>query len=314
MRNTKGITLVALVITIIILLILAGVSISVIKNNNIIYKAEETRKVYKVSEIKEKINIELNNEIIDNYNKITQNKLTEILSKYGEIQYDEENGDILGINIENGGFIPIGEIFSGKIIASKLETLQEMIDKIKENENSNFDSINLQNVEKYDPILKKNIDNILKMNENKIILYRKDNETKIYEVNKDFVVSESNYKMTDIIKEEKFEYTGSYQKYECNASGTYNIKLWGASGGDAGIYTGGNGAYTTGNINLNVGDILYVYIGEKGKDSVSTTSQGRTFNGGGNWSSNITTDRQGGRFHRHKIIKWKLGFGRRIEK
>ena len=43
MKKAKGITLVALVITIIILLILAGISISVLTNTEIIQKAKEAK-------------------------------------------------------------------------------------------------------------------------------------------------------------------------------------------------------------------------------------------------------------------------------
>ncbi len=45
MKNNKGITLVALVVTIVVLLILAGVSINlVLGNNGIIVKAREAQK------------------------------------------------------------------------------------------------------------------------------------------------------------------------------------------------------------------------------------------------------------------------------
>ena len=43
LKNTKGITLVALVITIIILLILAGISISALTNTGIFQKAKEAK-------------------------------------------------------------------------------------------------------------------------------------------------------------------------------------------------------------------------------------------------------------------------------
>ena len=59
MKNTKGITLVALVITIIILLILAGISIQVITNTGLFEKAKEARKQNEISNIKEQIKLEL---------------------------------------------------------------------------------------------------------------------------------------------------------------------------------------------------------------------------------------------------------------
>jgi len=44
-------------------------------------------------------------------------------------------------------------------------------------------------------------------------------------------------------------------------SGWYRIELWGAQGGN----NGGLGAYTSGIIKLNEGDILYFYVGKKDK-------------------------------------------------
>ena len=60
MRNQKGITLVALIITIIILLILAIVSINLVMNGGIIGKAEKGTDSYLEAEIKEKVNLAYN--------------------------------------------------------------------------------------------------------------------------------------------------------------------------------------------------------------------------------------------------------------
>ena len=51
-KSIKGITLVALVITIIILLILAGISIQIITNTGLFEKAKEARKQNEISNIK----------------------------------------------------------------------------------------------------------------------------------------------------------------------------------------------------------------------------------------------------------------------
>ena len=61
MRNQKGITLIALVITIIVLLILAGVSIAMLTGNNgILSKATKAGDDSITSEVEEKINLALN--------------------------------------------------------------------------------------------------------------------------------------------------------------------------------------------------------------------------------------------------------------
>ena len=65
-KNKRGITLVALVVTIVILLILAGVSLNlVLGNNGIIKKAGEAVNAYKEDESNTQIGLEsLYNEII----------------------------------------------------------------------------------------------------------------------------------------------------------------------------------------------------------------------------------------------------------
>ena len=60
MKNTKGITLVALVITIIILLILAGISIQTITQTNLFKKAERAKEETEQAQEKE-------NEMLSNY-------------------------------------------------------------------------------------------------------------------------------------------------------------------------------------------------------------------------------------------------------
>ena len=75
MRNQKGITLIALVITIIVLLILAGVSIAMLTGQNgILTRATETNQSTIEAEAKEKINLALN----EVYTNILANKDAEV--------------------------------------------------------------------------------------------------------------------------------------------------------------------------------------------------------------------------------------------
>ena len=61
MRNQKGITLIALVITIIVLLILAGVSIAMLTGSNgVLTRANEAKNDTAEAEVVERINMELN--------------------------------------------------------------------------------------------------------------------------------------------------------------------------------------------------------------------------------------------------------------
>ena len=66
MKNTKGITLVALVITIVILLILAGISISALTNQGLFGKAKEAESKSKMADARELIVLTLNEWHMDN--------------------------------------------------------------------------------------------------------------------------------------------------------------------------------------------------------------------------------------------------------
>ena len=94
MKNQKGITLVALVVTIIVLIILAGISINLLLGKNgLITKAQEAKKQQKIAEIKEKISLELSaaetDAIIRNEN-LEEEQLNDIVSKYGTLQDDKD--------------------------------------------------------------------------------------------------------------------------------------------------------------------------------------------------------------------------------
>lgn len=61
MKNNKGITLIALVITIIVLLILAGISIAMLTGDNgLLTKANDAKSETSKAEVIERINMELN--------------------------------------------------------------------------------------------------------------------------------------------------------------------------------------------------------------------------------------------------------------
>lgn len=102
-KSKRGITLVALVVTIIVLIILAGVSISlVLGNNGIVTKAKKAKANTEQAKIEEEIQI---NEI-DNYieeETARKKSLDEILAEIGlanmtleEIAQEEEKMKILG--------------------------------------------------------------------------------------------------------------------------------------------------------------------------------------------------------------------------
>ena len=75
-----------------------------------------------------------------------------------------------------------------------------------------------------------------------------------------------------------YSYTGNQQKFVAPHSGTYKIELWGASGGSGSLIAGG--AYTSGEIELQQGEELYFYIGQK------TNGASAAYNGGAACSGN----------------------------
>ena len=77
----------------------------------------------------------------------------------------------------------------------------------------------------------------------------------------------------------EFEEPG-FQSFTVPLDGMYTIQLWGASGGGTDEYPGGKGAYTGGDIYLEKGEKLYVYVGGQG------TKPTGGYNGGGNGYGN----------------------------
>ena len=116
MKKNKGITLIALIVTIIILLILAGsVLILTLGDSGIIAKAKEAKKKQILANAKEKIGIELltaQAEAIEKDRILDQEQIENIISKYGELQ---EDGD----TIDNGYKISLLEIYTGTTITEK---------------------------------------------------------------------------------------------------------------------------------------------------------------------------------------------------
>ena len=122
MKNLKkngGITLVALIITIIILLILAGISIQAITNTGIFAQANNAKRESEIASIKEQI-------VLDIYEKqleppvgsITDEQLETILGKYGTV--NKEDGTIVGITTGKGYEILLKDIYGGETVAESV--------------------------------------------------------------------------------------------------------------------------------------------------------------------------------------------------
>ena len=82
-----------------------------------------------------------------------------------------------------------------------------------------------------------------------------------------------------------YDYTGGEQTFTVSTTGTYRLEVWGAQGGyaydinrDTG--NGGYGGYSSGEIYLEKGSLLYINVGGKGEDNCQTKSCAGGYNGG----------------------------------
>ena len=139
-KENKGITLVALVITIIVLIILTGIVISMtVGDNGIFTKAREAKRLQITSEAKEKIGTEIlaaQVEAIQRNEELEQAQVEDIISKYGTLQ-DDKDTIILK---DNGYDIKLSDIYQGTITTSGSYTeknLQEQLDKMTEENTKN---------------------------------------------------------------------------------------------------------------------------------------------------------------------------------
>ena len=113
-NKQKGITLIALVVTIIILIILAGVSINMlVGENGIITQAQTAKEENGRTEIIEKIQLEIADKQTENLGTINEEEFYEILGKYGTVSADETT-----LTTTEGSYeIAIADIYSGKLVS-----------------------------------------------------------------------------------------------------------------------------------------------------------------------------------------------------
>ena len=116
-KEHKGITLVALVITIVILIILAVISINAIfGENGLITKAQEAKRMQEVASIKEEIQIEILGKQVENNGKISDDILREILEKHGTLSGEENLMDKTLTTTKGNYEIKVSDIFNGTTI------------------------------------------------------------------------------------------------------------------------------------------------------------------------------------------------------
>ncbi len=126
MRRERGITTIGLVVTIIVMLILAGVTISLMQGNSgIISKADESKSQTERKEVIEKAKMTVSEKVVNNGgNELTRSELKEILEQYFiNVPEDYTLETILKIKEENGKYeIKVSEIYDRDIMTENEET------------------------------------------------------------------------------------------------------------------------------------------------------------------------------------------------
>ena len=109
MRKTKmqkGITLIALIITIVVILILAAVTMSVLSDSGIINRAKNAQTEYEIGEEKEKVTLAANEAFLSGLGTITEEDLADALDSNfgaGEYSIDSSNSEYFTVTITKSG-------------------------------------------------------------------------------------------------------------------------------------------------------------------------------------------------------------------
>lgn len=115
LKIQKGITLVAIVVTIIVLIILAGISVNLLLGDNgILQKAKDASVAQEKAEIKEKIGLDITAKQIQGQGIVTKADVEAVLGAYGEVQYNQDE-TIKSVITEKGYEIALSEIYTGEI-------------------------------------------------------------------------------------------------------------------------------------------------------------------------------------------------------
>ena len=126
MRRERGITTIGLVVTIIVMLILAGVTISLMQGNSgIISKADESKSQTERKEVIEKAKMTISEKVVNNGgNELTRSELKEILEQYFiNVPEDYTLETILKTKEENGKYeIKVSEIYDREFWGDDEET------------------------------------------------------------------------------------------------------------------------------------------------------------------------------------------------
>ena len=116
-KSTKGITLISLVVTIIILLILAGVTVATLMGDNgLINKTKDAKIKTEIAGIKEEIQTDILGKQAENNGNISDDSLKEILEKYGTLSEEEKLTDKTLTTTKGSYEIKVSDILNGTTV------------------------------------------------------------------------------------------------------------------------------------------------------------------------------------------------------
>lgn len=116
-KSTKGITLISLVVTIIVLLILAGISIATLTGDNgLLNRAKDAKIATEIASIKEEIQTDILGEQAGNNGNISDDTLKGILEKYGVLSKEEKLIDKTLTTTKGNHEIKVADIFNGTTV------------------------------------------------------------------------------------------------------------------------------------------------------------------------------------------------------
>ena len=117
MKTKNGITLIALIITIIVMLILVGVTVTVAINGGLFKSAKEAAKGTTIARVKEQMMGDITTKIAEKLgDNITESELETIAQKYGTII---EKDGIKYLKLTDGGYeVPLSEIWQVETVVT----------------------------------------------------------------------------------------------------------------------------------------------------------------------------------------------------
>ena len=271
-EKNRGITLISLIITIVVLIIIAGIAINLtLGKNGIFNKAKEAKRMQLEAEYKEKIGTELLAAQVDaiaRNEELEDEQVKDIISNYGELQDDGDTIKIKDSDIE----LSLSDIYTGTTTTSgsytenkaKIDLLESQIKRLQEQ----LDNASLSGDEKDKKIAELN---------EKITELEKEisngKATIADAITKNGVPTASDASFEDLATnigkisssfgqyligmEWEYQYTGGVKTYTVPVSGYYRLTAKGSSGSSYGAA----GSTIYGDIYLKQGDVLNIYCG-----------------------------------------------------